>query len=172
MSYDYRIDGKYAKGKHSYIENIVVDFFKKQIGYDINERSSADKPLHRTDFVIYEDRRLVEIAEIKTNDETKNCSSWISWHSPNTKNGDDAIKRFSEDFYNLDKLIQCFAVAIGIQMHDYLKNVELNYIWLIQENEEYTNAIKEACGLLKKEGLISNLDITTFKGCVFAKVWA
>ncbi len=171
MSLSYKIDSKYSKGKHSYLEDIVIDFFKEHIGYDISKTSLTNKTLHGADFVIYDNEKLIEIAEIKTNDETMNCSAWISWHSPNTKSGDDAIKRFSDNFYSLDKLTQCFAVAIGIQMLDYLKNVELNHVWLIQENEKYKKAIKEACRFLKKEGLIKNCQITTFKDCVFAKVF-
>lgn len=168
MSYNYRIDSKYAKGKHSYIEGIVVDFFKRQIGYDINEHSTTDKPLHGTDFVIYEEQKLIEIAEIKTNDETKNCSSWISWHSPNTKSGDDAIKRFSDNFYNLDKQTQCFVVAIGVQIMDYLKTVNLSQAWLVQENVKYKESINKACtGLRDIENHISNFSLYLFGGMVF-----
>ncbi|WP_025209101.1 hypothetical protein [Hippea sp. KM1] len=170
MSLSYKIDSKYSKGKHFYFEDIIIDFFKEHIGYDLSKTSLTDKTLHGADFVIYNNEKLIEIAEIKTEDETKNCSAWISWHSPKTKSGDDAIKRFSDDFYNLDKLTQCFAVAIGIQMFDYLKNVNLNHIWLIQENEKYEHAIKDACEFLKKEGLVKSCQIVTFRDCVFAKV--
>ena len=167
--FKYRIDKKYKSVRHGYLENIALEFFLRN--YALEDNCDDKLRLKGADFVIYDNEKLIEIAEIKTNDETKNCSAWISWHSPNTKSGDDAIKRFSDNFYSLDKLTQCFAVAIGIQMLDYLKNVELNHIWLIQENEKYKKAIKEACGFLKKEGLIKNCQITTFKDCVFAKVF-
>lgn len=166
--FKYRIDKKYKSGKHGYLENIVIEFFLRNYALEGNYDDKLS--LKGADFVIYDNEKLIEIAEIKTEDETKNCSAWISWHSPKTKSGDDAIRRFSDDFYSLDKLTQCFAVAIGIQMFDYLKNVNLNHIWLIQENEKYERAIKDACGFLKKEGLVKSCQIVTFRDCVFAKV--
>lgn len=167
--FKYRIDKKYKSGKHGYLENIVIEFFLRNYALEGNYDDKLS--LKGADFVIYDNEKLIEIAEIKTYDETKNCSAWISWHSPKTKSGDDAIKRFSDNFLSLDKLTQCFAVAIGIQLLDYIRKGNLNQGWLVQEYKGYESAIEKACEFLKKEGLIKSCQIATFRDCVFAKVF-
>jgi len=114
---------------------------------------------------------LKELVEIKTENETENCSAWISYHSPQTRTGDDYISRFSDSFCKLDKLTQCFVVAIGIQMLDYLKVVNLNHIWFVQENEKYYEAIKKACKYLKNsESIIGAFMSYRFQGCCLIQI--
>ncbi len=166
--YKYRIDKKYKTGKHHYIKDVIIDFFSSVKTYDIFPDEDVTLPLKKADFVIYNDKsELIELAEIKTQDETQNCSSWISWHSPHTAAGDDFIKRFSKQFYVFDKTTQCFIVAIGIQTIDYLKAVCISHAWFIQENTVYKSHIEKACEFLQNERYIKTFNLHLFKDMVF-----
>jgi hypothetical protein len=160
----YRFDAKY-KNSYPHLIAPILKFFSKT--YSPLKENDKLK-LHFFDFVLYGSGKLLEGAEIKTQNETaNNASSWFSYHKNSCFSS-----QLLEELGDLSPIEKGFVATFNCQMKSYALKSGLGKIWLIQESLRFLQPIERSLEFLKGKGLLKGFYLfpETTEGLLFVKV--
>lgn len=156
----YRIDKKYTQNNAS-IELALKSFFEKELNAQLEEDASQSLPFLSFDFCVYENKKPILLAEIKTDKESQNSGSWLSYHKNKSY---EHCHPYTEQIINdldaqdqLNKQARDFIVVFLCQLWEYKvkQKTEYSSIWFIQENASlYKKPIDKSLEVLSSKNLL------------------
>jgi hypothetical protein len=148
-AYKYRI-GK----KEGAFEHVIVGYFSSYYNTYISKAVGNEVKIHHSDFALYKNDQIVDIAEIKSIKEYKTCASkWIIDHESEINNNHSlqGIENLSIGSVALITVIIC-------QLKKHCDKFGLNVGWLILEainQYKLTEEVQSGLDFLYNKNLIS-----------------